>query len=89
MTLLRERADEFARYFFSRLPDADQRVLRRDLPRYLDGHGNLYVRIGKQQLFDGVVTLSESDVLKLRFKPKRTGVHYDTTPTLLQLMGEA
>ena len=84
--LLLERADEFAIMFFARLSEEERQVLRTSLGEYLDEHGNLYVRVDKQRLFDKVVQLAESEVVKLKLKAKRRGVHYDTSGTFLKLM---
>ena len=82
----REAADEFAQGFFTKLSEKNRKALRSNLPRYLDEHGNLYIRVSKQLLFGGVIAFGESDAVKLRLKARRRGRHFDTTDTFLYFM---
>ena len=41
------------------------------LERYIDEKGNLYIRLDKQGICRGKVLLSESDSIKIRFRPFR------------------
>jgi len=53
----------------SLLNSADRDELSTNLSRYLDEKGSLYLRIDKQRLCQGKVSLSESDSIRIRFKP--------------------
>lgn len=47
-----------------------RRQLLRDLESSLDSHGALYVRLNKQTLVMGVASLSSSDPVRIRIKPR-------------------
>lgn len=47
-----------------------RRELARELPACLDEHGALYVRLDKQALVEGVASLSSSDPVRVRAKPR-------------------
>jgi hypothetical protein len=53
----------------SLLNSADKDELSSNLDRYLDEKGNLYLRIDKQRLCQGKVSLTESDSIRMRFRP--------------------
>ncbi|HEY8140185.1 MAG TPA: RNA-binding domain-containing protein [Nitrososphaera sp.] len=53
----------------SLLNSGDKDELSRNLVRYLDEKGSLYLRIDKQRLCQGKVSLSESDSIRIRFRP--------------------
>lgn len=53
----------------SLLNSGDKNELYRNLVRYLDEKGSLYLRIDKQRLCQGKVSLSESDSIRIRFRP--------------------
>jgi RNA binding exosome subunit len=53
----------------SLLNSEDKDELVTNLPRYLDEKGSLYLRIDKQRLCQGKVRLSESDSIRIRFRP--------------------
>lgn len=53
----------------SMLNSADKDELSTNLVRYLDEKGGLYLRIDKQRLCQGKVSLSESDAVRIRFRP--------------------
>jgi RNA binding exosome subunit len=39
--------------------------------KYIDEKGNVYIRLDKQRICQGKVSLSESDSIRIRFKPVR------------------
>jgi RNA binding exosome subunit len=53
----------------SLLNSSDKDELSTNLVRYLDEKGSLYLRIDKQRLCQGKVSLSESDSIRIRFRP--------------------
>ena len=59
------------RALVSLLGETGRRELLRDLGTYLDEHGALYVRLNKQTLMIGIATLSSSDPVRIRVKPRR------------------
>jgi RNA binding exosome subunit len=52
----------------SLLNSSDKDELSRNLVRYLDEKESLYLRIDKQKLCQGKVSLSESDSIRIRFR---------------------
>jgi hypothetical protein len=62
-------ASKLAVQIISMLNSVDRDELRRNINRYSDEKGNLYLRLDKQLLCQGKVGLSTSDSLRLRFKP--------------------
>ncbi|MDW8045141.1 MAG: RNA-binding domain-containing protein [Nitrososphaerota archaeon] len=69
-------ADRFAERLFPSLDDIDKDLMRIELKKYIDEHGNLYLRIDKQTFFDekGKLRLSQEDAvrIKLKFKEKQS-----------------
>jgi len=63
-------ADEFAHILFSSLGVTDKKKLEYDLPKYVDKDGLLYFRISKQLLFENKIAISETDVMRIKLKPK-------------------
>ncbi len=64
-----QEASSLAFRMTSLLNSADKEELSRNLVRYLDEKGSLYLRIDKQRLCQGKVSLSESDSIRIRFRP--------------------
>ena len=52
------------------LGETGRRELLRELGAYLDEHGALYIRLNKQTLISGMATLSSSDPVRVRVKPR-------------------
>jgi RNA binding exosome subunit len=50
------------------LSSVDTDHLLRFIHEYSDEKGNLYLRLNKQKLCHGVVTLSETDAIRIKFK---------------------
>jgi RNA binding exosome subunit len=70
-------AGSLARRVVSLLNSTDKEHLSRLIHEYSDEKGNLYIRLDKQRMCQGRVSLSETDAIRIRFKPvkryKRSG----------------
>ncbi|HEY7733291.1 MAG TPA: RNA-binding domain-containing protein [Nitrososphaera sp.] len=64
-----QEAAALASRLTSLLNSSDRDELSTNLVRYLDEKGSLYLRIDKQRLCQGKVSLSESDSIRIRFRP--------------------
>jgi len=62
-------ARELAVRIMSLLNGSDRDRLSSSLPEYSDEKGNLYLRLNKQRICQGNVSLSEADVIRVRFRP--------------------
>lgn len=63
-------ADKFAQTLFSSINVGDRKKIRYELPKHLDEHGSLYVRISKQLLFENKIATSETDIIRIKLKLK-------------------
>jgi len=70
-TLPSREAEDLAMRVMSLLNSADKERLSSSLQEYSDEKGNLYLRLDKQRLCQGKVSLSETDSIRIRFKPIR------------------
>lgn len=64
-----QEAGELARRIMSLLNSSDREHLSSSLPEYSDEKGNLYLRLDKQRIVQGKVSLSEADAIRIRFRP--------------------
>lgn len=64
-------AGSLATQVISLLNSADREHLSRLVHEYSDEKGNLYIRLDKQRMCQGKVSLSETDAIRIRFKPVR------------------
>ena len=62
-------AGSLAKRVISLLNSADREHLSRLVHEYSDEKGNLYIRLDKQRMCQGRVSLSETDAIRMRFKP--------------------
>lgn len=62
-------AGSLAKRLISLLNSADREHLSRLVHEYSDEKGNLYIRLDKQRMCQGRVSLSETDAIRIRFKP--------------------
>ncbi len=62
-------AGSLAKRVISLLSSTDREHLSRFLHEYSDERGNLYIRLDKQRICQGRVSLSETDAIRIRFKP--------------------
>jgi RNA-binding protein len=58
-----------ARLVISLLNRPDKERLSRLVHEYSDEKGNLYIRLDKQRMCQGKVSLSETDAIRIRFRP--------------------
>jgi RNA-binding protein len=68
-TLSSQEAGDLALRVMSLLNSMDKDQLSRNLHEYSDERGNLYLRLDKQRMCQGKVSLSEIDAIRIRFKP--------------------
>lgn len=66
----REAGDLAARILLS-LNSADRQQLADRMEEYFDEKGNLYLRLDKQRICQGKVSLAETDAVRIKFKPVR------------------
>lgn len=59
---------EVLQSLFSRLTTIDEELLSKDLHKYIDSKGFLYLRFDKQQAYLGRVILGSSDAISLKVK---------------------
>jgi len=64
-----QEAGELALRIMSLLNSSDREHLSSSLPEYSDEKGNLYVRLNKQRICQGNVSLTEIDAIRVRFRP--------------------
>jgi RNA-binding protein len=64
-----QEARRLASRVISLLSSTDKKQLSRLLHEYSDEKGNLYIRLDKQRMCQGNVSLSEADAIKIRFRP--------------------
>lgn len=64
-----QEAGDLALRIMSLLGSVDREELSRNLRQYSDEKGNLYLRLDKQKICQGKVSLSETDAIRVRFKP--------------------
>jgi RNA-binding protein len=62
-------AGSLAKRVVSLLNSTDKSHLSRLIHEYSDEKGNLYIRLDKQRMCQGRVSLSETDAIRIRFKP--------------------
>lgn len=70
-TMASREAGDLAVKIMSLLNSADREHLRDSLDEYSDEKGNLYLRLDKQRICQGKVSLSEIDAVRIKFKPIR------------------
>ena len=66
-----KEAAMLAKRVISLLNSTDREHLGRLVNDYADEKGNLYIRLDKQRICQGRVLLSETDAIRIRFKPIR------------------
>jgi RNA-binding protein len=69
--LSNKEAAMLAKRVISLLNSTDREHLSRLVNDYADEKGNLYIRLDKQRICQGRVLLSETDAIRIRFKPIR------------------
>ncbi|HJU34322.1 MAG TPA: RNA-binding domain-containing protein [Nitrososphaera sp.] len=66
-----QEAGSLAKRVVSLLNSTDREHLSRLIDEYADEKGNLYIRLDKQRICQGRISLSETDAVRIRFKPVR------------------
>jgi len=66
-----KEAASLAKRVISLLNSADRAYLSSQIDDYADEKGNLYIRLDKQRICQGKVSLSETDAVRVRFRPIR------------------
>ncbi len=84
-TLSSKEAALLAKRVISLLNSADREHLSRLVDDYADEKGNLYIRLDKQRICQGKVSLSETDAIRIRFKPIRRFKPSDTVQNYMSL----
>lgn len=64
-----QEAGDLARRIMSLLNSIDRERLSSSLHEYSDEKGNLYLRLDKQRICRGKISLSETDAIRVRFRP--------------------
>jgi RNA-binding protein len=64
-----QEARKLANRIKSLLSSSDKNQISNLLHEYSDEKGNLYIRIDKQRMCQGKVSLSETDAIRIRFRP--------------------
>ncbi|HEX7033440.1 MAG TPA: RNA-binding domain-containing protein [Nitrososphaera sp.] len=68
-TLPSQEAGDLAHRIMSLLNSSDRERLSSSLEEHSDEKGSLYIRLDKQRICQGKVSLSEADAVRIRFKP--------------------
>jgi RNA binding exosome subunit len=66
-----KEAGALAEKLVSKLNSPDRQELSEHIEEYADEKGNLYLRLDKQRLCQGKVSLAETDTIRIKFKPVR------------------
>ncbi|MDQ3847827.1 MAG: hypothetical protein M3261_02600 [Thermoproteota archaeon] len=78
-------AASLAKRMISLLNSSDREHLSRLANEYSDEKGNLYIRFDKQRMCQGRLSLSETDAIRVRFKPVRRFKPSDTVESYANL----
>ena len=70
-TIYGQVAKEIVIKIISMLNTVDRYHLSNFFDKYVDEKGNLYIRLDKQRICKGRISLSDSDSVRIRFKPIR------------------
>jgi len=67
--------EEITSFLLSQLPKSEKLSIEKDLSLNSDSEGNLYLRVDKQQAFNGTITISNEDSIRIKLKFSRFGGH--------------
>lgn len=70
-TISSKEAGALAEKLASKLNSPDRQELSQHIEEYADEKGNLYLRLDKQRLCQGKVSLAGTDTIRIKFKPVR------------------
>jgi RNA binding exosome subunit len=62
-------ANDLAQGIASGLNSSDRQELTNNIDQFSDEKGNLYLRLDKQRLCQGKISLASADVVRIKFKP--------------------
>ncbi|MFN3622024.1 MAG: RNA-binding domain-containing protein [Nitrososphaerales archaeon] len=65
-----QKADDWCKHIISKLDYEERKRIAREVERYVDEHGKLYLRLDKQSLVDGLIRLGSTDVVRVKMKPR-------------------
>ena len=68
--LLGESARRFADLLFRSLSKADVRSLSLEIDKFTDDHGSFYIRLDKQLLLEGRLSISQTEAVRVKLKPQ-------------------
>ena len=68
-TIDSQAAKNLVSKIISSLNSSDRNYLSYLFDKYVDEKGNLYIRLDKQRICQGKISLSESDSIRIRFRP--------------------
>ena len=63
-------ADVWGKQLIVKMDESDRRRIAREVEKYLDEHGKLYLRLDKQSLIDGLIRAGVGDVIRVKLKPR-------------------
>jgi RNA-binding protein len=69
VTIDSRAAKDLALKIIHSLNSVDRNILSNFFDKYVDEKGNLYIRLDKQRICKGKISLSESDSIRIRFRP--------------------
>jgi RNA binding exosome subunit len=64
-----DEANDLASLVATRLSSTDRQELLRTMEQFSDEKGNLYLRLDKQRLCQGKISVSITDSVRIKFKP--------------------
>jgi RNA binding exosome subunit len=67
--------EEITSFLLNQLPKSEKLSIEKDLSLNSDSEGNLYLRVDKQQAFNGTITISDEDSIRIKLKFSRFGGH--------------
>jgi RNA binding exosome subunit len=77
--------EEFKTFFLKQITETDRSLIVRQLDRHTDDDGNLYIRIDKQKMLQGLTRLGQEDPIRVRMKfTKFTG---SATALMVEYLG--
>lgn len=84
-----QEAGSLATRIVSLLSANDKHALSSNLHKYADEKGNLYLRIDKQRLCQGKISLSETDAIRIKFRPVKKYKRLDNVQSYRGLLSSA
>ena len=82
-------AGSLASRIISLLNASDRELLSRSVGQYFDEKSNLYLRLDKQRVCYGTLSLSETDAIRIRFRPIKRYKQSDSGQTYSNLFAQS